>query len=331
MRIAVAGNLIVDIIKRIERYPEKNMLTTVSEIRRGIGGCVPNVAIDLKKLRPDWSVEAYGRVGDDGEGRFLVEELGRYGVGTEHIAVDPVRSTSFCDVMMEKSGARTFFHHRGANAAFSEEDVGALQADLLHVGYAMLLDALDEADGEYGTRMARLLAHAQQRGILTSLDVVSETSGKFEAVVVPSVKYCDYVILNEAEAGLVAGIEPRRADGSIDMERLEAILKKFISFGVGRKVVVHCPELGASMRKSGEMAVVPSLRLPKGFIKGTVGAGDAFCAGMLYAELCGMGDEEGLLFAACSAAANLSAEDAVSGARSAEETYLFKEKFGGKL
>ena len=36
------------------------------------------------------------------------------------------------------------------------------------------------------------------------------------------------------------------------------------------------------MEKDGKATFRPSLKLPSGWVKGTVGAGDAFCAGMLY-------------------------------------------------
>ena len=73
-------------------------------------------------------------------------------------------------------------------------------AELLHIGYILLLDALDEADAEYGTRMARLLHDAQQHGIKTSIDVVSESGDRFRRLVPPALRYTDYCIINEVEA-----------------------------------------------------------------------------------------------------------------------------------
>ena len=329
-RVVIAGNLIVDIIKRIEVYPEKNMLATVTKISKSVGGCVPNVAIDLKRLEPSLDIAAYGKVGADEEGDFLLGELKKNGIDTAHIKRDAL-GTSFTDVMTEQSGARTFFQYRGANASFSPEDIDleGLDCDLFHIGYALLLDSMDEEDKEYGTKMARLLHDVQSRGIKTSLDVVSETSARFKKIVAPAVAYCDYVVLNESEAGLVAQIEPRNGDGSINLKALESILKKFLSYGVREKVVIHCPEVGVSMRAGQSvMTVVPSLKLPQGYIKGTVGAGDAFCAGILYSALCGKGDGEALEIAACAAAANLAVADSVSGAVSAAEALKLKELYG---
>ena len=91
--------------------------------------------------------------------------------------------------------------------------------------------------------------------------------------------------------------------------------------GVGARVIVHCPEAGFCLNKNGEFTVVPSLKLPKGFIKGTVGAGDAFCAGCLYGIYKGLSDKEILEFASGAACCSLSTADAVSGMK--DKDYIF--------
>jgi sugar/nucleoside kinase (ribokinase family) len=67
------------------------------------------------------------------------------------------------------------------------------------------------------------------------------------------------------------------------------------------------------LNRDGSFCIVPSLKLPQGYIKGTVGAGDAFCAGCLYAIYHGYDDRAMLEFASGAAACNLAAEDSVSG------------------
>ena len=57
----------------------------------------------------------------------------------------------------------------------------------------------------------------------------------------------------------------------------------------------------------------PSYRLPKGYVKGKTGAGDAFCSGALIAIERGADDAEILALAEAAAVASLSAPDATSG------------------
>ena len=70
------------------------------------------------------------------------------------------------------------------------------------------------------------------------------------------------------------------------------------------------------MNTKKEYLSVNSLRIPKEDIKGSVGAGDAFCAGCLYGLYHGYSDREVLEFASLSAACNLFGADSISGMRS---------------
>ena len=204
-------------------------------------------------------------------------------------------------------------------------DAAALDCDIFHLGYLLLLDGLDAPDAEYGTQAARLLAKVRAAGIKTSLDIVSEQSDRFPRIVRPALKHCDYLVVNEIEGGLATGLPFRNAAGETTPELLLAIARNLFELGVRERVVLHCPAFSVARDAAGNESVVRSLQLPEGWIKGSVGAGDAFCAGMLYAFLKGLSDEEGMKLASCAAAANLSATDSVSGARSLAETLRLEE------
>ena len=51
--ITVAGTVIVDKINEISAYPQCGELTQIRSIHKAIGGCVPNVALDLKRILPE--------------------------------------------------------------------------------------------------------------------------------------------------------------------------------------------------------------------------------------------------------------------------------------
>ena len=97
--------------------------------------------------------------------------------------------------------------------------------------------------------------------------------------------------------------------------------------GVREQVVVHCPAKSASLGADGRYSELGSLILPKGWIVGSTGAGDAFCAGMLLSFLRGMDAADGMRLASCAAASNLSVADSISGAKSAEESLLLDRRF----
>lgn len=309
--IAVAGTILVDKLNEISAYPCAGELTKILSVSKAVGGCVPNVSVDLKRIDPDLPVKAVGLVGADEEGEFVKTVLNENGVDITLIETGKDK-TSFTDVMSVSGGQRTFFTYAGANGAFGYNNFpfDKLQVKMLHLGYFLLLDKVDEGDG------VKILAEAQKRGIKTSIDLVSENSTRYQKVL-PCLKYTDNLIINEVEAGNLTGIEPK-------LQNLRAIAEKLKSFGVKERVIIHAPEIGVCVSENG-FSYLPSFDLPKGFIQGTTGAGDAFCAGALIGVYREYSDEALLELASLSATSALSQTDAVSGMKSEKEiTKLYK-------
>lgn len=332
--VAVAGSLVADVLKMISYYPEKGMLADIADVSYGIGGCVSNTTVGVKKLDPSIEVKSIGLVGKDDKGQFLKEKLEEYGIDTSRIQETASSETSFSDVMtVKETGERTFFHHRGACCEFDEETLclDNLDADLVLLGYGGLLDALNMPDEKFGTRLAKCFYDMKQKGIETAMDVASlKDQGEMQRLVVPSLKYVDYLIVNEIESGMIAGIGPRDEEGRLIPGALEEICRRIMSLGVGKCCVIHAPEIGCAVDSTGKYYEEPSLKLPKGYIVGAVGAGDSFCAGILYSIYRKLPVQEALKIGASSAAANLSAEDSVSGLRSVEEVRELYRKYAAK-
>ena len=181
-------------------------------------------------------------------------------------------------------GRRTFFHARGANTLWRGDDIDFKKLDvrIFHLGYLLLLDALDQPCARFGTQAARLLARAQAAGIKTSADVVSEDSDRFAKIVNPALRHVDYCILNEIEAGKTTGFKIRPPGGALDTVALRHAAGALLQQGVRELVVVHFPEGAFARTRKGEDFWQASLKLPSNYIAGTAGAGDAFCAGVLY-------------------------------------------------
>lgn len=327
--IAIAGNILLDIVKNIEQYPRMGMLAQITDVSYAVGGCVPNVAIDLSRIDPTLPVSAIGMVGTDENGRFILSQLQKNGINVSKIAFSKQAPTGFSDVMSVPSGERTFFHQRGANAEFSPEDVdlASLNCDLLHIGYILLLDRFDEPDPQYGTVMARFLKGVRQAGIKTSVDMVSSSSADYGAMLIPCLPYCNYVIINEIECCGAWGLDARNPDGSLNRENIYEAMRRTVEAGVQDRVIVHSKERGFMMGRDLQPVEVASLRIPKEEIKGSVGAGDAFCAGCLYGIYNGFSDRQTLEFASAAAACNLFAANSVDGMRSKNEILQIAEQY----
>lgn len=321
--IAIAGNMIVDQMYPVTGFPGLGELSTISgQLSRSVGGLLCNDIIDLAKLDPELPLVAMGRIGEDESGEYVMSKLRPYpNIDLRHIIKDGV--TAFTLVIEDQiTRQRTFFTYRGANADFGEQDIpwDELDVDILHIGYILLMDGLDAEDPEYGTVMARILHKAKERGIKTSIDVISEASDRFQRLVRPAMRYTDYCIINEVEAGESTGITLREADGTLRMDKIPEALRKMKDLGVSTWAVIHCPEVAMGLDEKDNLVEVPSLKLPEGWIAGTVGAGDAFCAGVLYGAWKEMDLKSALEMGTACAACSLSQPGGTEGVRSAEET-----------
>ena len=329
-RIVLAGNVLLDVVKQVDMWPAQGRLASILGQRRACGGSVCNTGVFLKTLDPSFEVCACGKVGADEYGDWLRAFMEGKGLDVSRVRRTDAAPTSFTDVMsVVGTGERTFFHARGANALFAPDDIDldTLDCDLFHLGYLLLLDGLDAPDAAYGTVAARLLHDVQARGIPTSVDLVSEQSDRFARIVCPALKYCDHLVVNEFEGEQATGLSCRDAGGKVTATALRRIAEALLAMGVRRSVTLHCPEMGVALTADGTFAAVGSLELPSGWIKGAVGAGDAFCAGMLHSIVTGAVPADGLALASACAAANLAAPDSVSGALSLEETRKLLGRF----
>lgn len=309
--IMVAGSVLVDKINTISAYPESGQLTQIQDIRQAVGGCVPNVALDLKRIEPSLPVWAVGRIGADPEGAFVTQVLRDGGVDTSYLHQDADK-TSFTEVMSIAGGQRTFFCYAGASARFSETDVpfDKVLPKQLHLGYFLLLKRVDEGDG------LKILRHATELGIRTSIDLVSENSDRYQ-MVLPCLPYVDDLIINEQEASKLTGM---------DAADLPGMGKKLLQMGVREKVIIHMPDRAVCCSRAGCVQLGSHI-LPEGYIQGTTGAGDAFCAGALLGIYENMTDQEILAFASDCAVMALRSADATSGLTVRDEIFEHCRQF----
>ena len=75
---------------------------------------------------------------------------------------------------------------------------------------------------------------------------------------------------------------------------------------------------------------LPSLKLPEGYIHSTTGAGDAFCAGVLYGAHEGWALIDALRLGTASAACSLGGQDTSSAIKTAPEALAFYRDMGGE-
>ena len=324
------GTWIIDRVKRIDVFPHPETLSNIKSESRGTGGAPYNVLLNLSKLGADLPLSAAGLVGNDELGKEIVRDCHDHKIDTRQLKSSKDVATSYTDVMTEiESGRRTFFHFQGANAIWTGSDLcfDRSRARLFHLGYLLLLDALDATNKEYGTEAAALLARARAAGLKTSIDVVSEDSNRFSKIILPALKHTDYCIINEVEAGRTTGFKVRDKKGTLDLIAIKHAAGKLLQSGIHRLVVIHFLEGAFARTKEGIEHWQSSLKVPKKEIKGTAGAGDAFCAGVLW----GLHEEwelsRSLFIGVCVAAASLSDPTCTGGVRPLEDCLALSKKY----
>ena len=121
----------------------------------------------------------------------------------------------------------------GANRLFCPDDVDLdkLPVDFFHLGYLNLLDAMYQADDQYGTVAARFLARMRERNIKMSIDLVSEDSDRYKQIVSPVLKFASYCVINDFEAEKLSDI-PIRKDNVLVLRNLRRIADTILGFGV---------------------------------------------------------------------------------------------------
>ena len=329
--ICVAGNMIVDVLYPIEGWPNQGELVQIKDgIVRSTGGAVMNVAVDLAKLDPELPVYAMGRNGEDAEGDLVMQVLtAQPNIDVSNIIREGV--SAFTNVMCDlRSKQRTFFTHLGANGRFCEDDIqwDRVNADIFHIAYILLLNALDQPDDEYGSKMARLLHSARAHGMKTSIDVVSEASDRFKRLMPPAMRYADYCTINEFEAEQTTGVKLRAFDGTLIEENIPKALRIMKEMGISTWAVIHSPEGGFGLDEADNFVARRSLKLPDDYIKGTVGAGDAFCAGVLLGAEKGYDLGRAIDLGIAAAAASLSEPGSSEGLRTEAEAMKLFEIYG---
>ena len=169
--------------------------------------------------------------------------------------------------------------------------------------------------------------HMHRRKV--SVDMVSRKNDRTVDIVRSSLKYTDYCTINELEASAATHISLIR-NGRMVPVAVKAALSLLAEYGVSTWVIIHdaYESYGLDCR-TGEFWRVPALKLPSDFIKGKTGAGDAFCAGVLYAAYKDQTIIQAMNLGTACASCSLSAVNGTDGVKDYSSVVAFSERYKG--
>lgn len=277
--IVLAGIVVLDVIHIIDHWPDEETLAFIDRTEHAAGGPPHNAGAGLLKLGADFPVTLLATAGDDAYGEIMLKSAQGYGLDTTHVSIVKGAITSHTHVMScADTGRRTFFAQMGVNNVMTVEHLmppKGSNAKLYYLGSPGLAEALDKGDG-----WRRLLSAAHAQGMKTCLELCPAPAEKLRQHVTPCLPLCDYFVVNDYEAGSLTGIDVAPG-GRLSWEAAEAACHKLLDMGVRDLAGVHHPDGAVALRRSGDVAKRPSVKVSQSEIAGSTGAGDAFYAGVL--------------------------------------------------
>ncbi len=225
-------------------------------------------------------------IGQDAAGDLLLGWLTGAGVDRAGLMRHPTAATSTTTVISDEVRNRLAFHHAGASHQYAPVD---LPTPLLGAATALLVASYTLFLCWRSQGFADLLTTAKVAGVITALDIgpaIGEPVTLAEvAFLLPQV---DYFICNDHELTVCTG-DAAHAAG------IQLGIAQVLAAGAGC-VIIKRGAAGALVQRAtdGAAVAVPAFAVSA---QGTVGAGDAFNAGFLYATVQGLPVDAAVRFA----------------------------------
>jgi len=259
--ILAVGEVNIDLIlSGLSRVPEFGSEVLADGFSQHLGGCTANFAVFCARLQE--AVALVSHVGRDDFGTFLVEELNRHGVATEHIHTDDLLSTGV-SVALSGQADRAFVTYPGTIDSVRAEEVTddlLAASEHMHVGSYFLQSKLRAG-------IVDLLRRARKAGVTISLDTGYDPHENWNEGIHEVLPLVDVFLPNQVEAANITGQD--------DLEASSRTLAEIVPL-----VVVTLGEKGCLGVRSDEAIHVPAFDIE---VVDTTCCGDAFNAGFLQA------------------------------------------------
>ncbi len=292
--LLIIGDLVVDLLleARLPVIAEEHQ--TARSLRFDAGGAGTTI---LAARNMGLEVAALGAVGDDLPGRFLLEKLSGAGVNVDAVQVKPGSTTTTVVAISDcDAGGHVFLgrYGQGASGDFDEAAIQRLMAaDAVFLpGYALLEERLTPlVDGALAW-----LADNSQR---ITFDVGPFLGDAPQDRVHQALRLVDVLLLTEEEIAFVGG----------DIDSLLAMYPRMT-------IVLKLGERGCRIVWRGGEVSCPGFSVP---VVDSIGAGDAFAAAWIWADLQGYSRAECGTIANAMGAASVTRPGAGSNAPARED------------
>ncbi|MFN8486942.1 MAG: carbohydrate kinase family protein [Caldilineaceae bacterium] len=290
-----------------DEFTTSNLVFCDAPLQLVLGGNGGNCAYVLGGLGAPTAL--CSAVGQDELGALVCNWMVERHVDLSGLVRHAQRATAFTTIVMDNALNRLAFHHPGALAALTYED---LPSSLLQKADVVLVTGYTILPGLRPDGFARALAEAKHHGAITAVDIGPAIGEPAQlAELHPLLPAIDYLIANRHELAVCTGTED-----------VEEGARRLLQAGA-RCLVIKLGKAGAAIRTAATQTLVAGFTVET---RSTVGAGDAFNAGLLYGLQQGWPLEKAVRFGNAVAALVVSSERGILGspALSQVETFLRK-------
>lgn len=254
----------------------------VADRFEAVGGVAANVSCGLARL--GYRAAAYGCVGGDEIGRFVLGAFEKEGVETDLITChDEAKTDLSAIIVMTQNGERTIFHNRDANERLVVE-VAKLSATKW-----VFVSALN---GAWKKNLATVLIAKKTYGTRLALNPGQHNIREAAGVVLEALPEVDVLLLNKDEAiELLLKSSLQATEEDLNDELF--LLEKLASYGV--KTIGMTDGKRGSWGYNGREYWFCPIHTRNSVVDST-GAGDAFGSGFMAAHLAGEPIEKALQY-----------------------------------
>jgi sugar/nucleoside kinase (ribokinase family) len=267
------GGIVADILVRpVDVGCFDRDSTMMEEIAFHPGGDAQNCSITLTRLGK--KVALIGVMGTDPFGNMVYEYTSGVGVDMTHVYRADSGQTSTVVALVEPDGQRHFLGSGGIEPGLGAEHI---DMSILEQTRIFSINSMFNSPNFDGEPAAKVLARAQELGVITCSDTGGDRFGLGLKGIATSLAHLDYFIPSEYEITALTG--------ETDIEKNCDIL---LDMGV-KNVVIKMGKYGCFIKNKDIAKQVPTY-LAKPI--DTTGSGDNFVAGFLSAVLEGKNLEE---------------------------------------
>ena len=300
-RLLVIGSINMDLILDLERTPKAGETVLGKEYSYIPGGKGANQAVAASRIHGD--VTFCGRVGDDSNGKLLLDNLIANNVNTSFISKDNKHQTGFAVIPVEANGENRIIVFSGANDCITYEDVDKAMEESYDAVMMQLEIPLDIVYYAFDK--------AKEKGIPVILD-----TGPAKDICLSKLKGIHVISPNESEASTLTGIQVDSEDEAIKAAKILADATDALY------VVIKMGSKGALLYEKGSQAyeVFPAYKIKP---VDSTAAGDSFTAAMTVRMLESGDIREGIKYANAVGALCVSKKGAQPSLPTAEEVSEF--------